>query len=818
MEAVKMKESCFVITSLVLTLLASDSIHGKSLSSKKFTGKVTIEASKLSNMKWESLKKSLETKVISELTKVDQKATLQNEVNVFRVPEQMSDNVRQTGKLSGDSSPVFAKEDIQDQSTDPTIFMSYKLPSNNRYMASVGNGYLSTVVYGNTVYVNGVYNGFLAQSHRARIPSTNSIQVSLAGKVFSDATDVNQSYALDVNKGVFFHRINTPDVTVEQRVYAHQYYTRLLVNDVIISRQSQSTYPITVNLKTNYGPESNDIDFKKSPVQQGVRSMHGEIKLAETATAGKPEVFVYWTDVPDNVTLPVSQQSQKWTFLTSMDLNDWDANRFYKLGIELLADGDKLYNSHVAAWHYKWNHGRIDLEGNLDLAKAIYGSMYYILSSLPPLLTDESFKFPFYGISPGGLAQGAQGQDYQGHVFWDMETWMYPTMLMFYPSLAKEMLLYRTVHLDSSKHNAKDFGCNGAKFAWESAYTGLEVDPAPDTRDYEQHITGDVGFAIQQYLAATRDTNFLNSERGFETIKSIAEFWQCRAKWNTERNAFTISDVMGPDEYHQNVNNSVYTNVVAKISLNLPYYAAKMINATVSVDWKNIADKMFILFDEEHQYHPEYDGYTNGTIVKQADVILLGFPLMYNLTETVRRNDLLYYEKHTDSHGPAMTWGMFSIGWLELGELEKANAVFNRSFANIQEPFKVWTEVSDGTGAINFCTGMGGFLQAVLFGYGGFRLYLDHLEFNPILPPSTTRFNITGLNYLDSSLDFDISEDNVIVNMTSHSMGADVLTLVNGEQQTLLQTGKPVTIQREKAQIYPSNAVMSRKTRHRSCS
>ncbi|XP_077977259.1 protein-glucosylgalactosylhydroxylysine glucosidase-like [Glandiceps talaboti] len=729
----------------------------------------------------------------------------QNGVNVVRIPQQTSDDVKLTGKLSLDSSPLFANEDLQDQSTDPTVFVSDKLPSNNRYMASVGNGYVSTVVYSNTVYMNGVYNGFLSQSHRARIPSPNSIQVSLAGNAIHDGS--NQSYALDVNKGVFFHRISTPDVTVEQRVYAHQYYTRLLVNDVIITRQSQSTYPITVNLQTNYGPESNDIDFKMSPVQQGVRSMHGEIKHRETLKASKPEVFVYWTDVPDNVTLPGSQQSQKWTFLTSMALNDQDAHKFYKLGIELLADDDKLYNSHVGAWQYKWNHGRIDLEGNLNLAKAIYGSMYYILSSLPPLLTDESFKFPFYGLSPGGLAQGARDKDYDGHVFWDMETWMYPTMLMFYPSLAKEMLLYRTAHLDAAKENAKDYGCHGAKFPWESAYTGFDVCPGPIYSKNEIHISGDIAYAIQQYLSVTMDTDFLTNQRGFELLKEVATFWAHRVELNSHTKLYEIHDVMGPDEYHQSVKNSVYTNVIAKISLNLPYYAAKMINATLPADWKNIADNMYIPFDKEHQYHPEYDGYRNGTTVKQADVILLGFPLMYNLSQTVRRNDLVYYEKHTDSHGPAMTWGMFSIGWLELGELEKANAVFNRSFANIQEPFKIWTEISDGTGTINFCTGMGGFLQAVLFGYGGFRLYLDHLEFNPVLPPSTTRFNITGLNYLDSSLDFVISEDNMIVNMTDHSIGTADLTLVYNGQQTLLQTGKPIKLKRGKAEIIPSKSI-----------
>ncbi|XP_070568257.1 protein-glucosylgalactosylhydroxylysine glucosidase-like isoform X1 [Ptychodera flava] len=708
------------------------------------------------------------------------------------------------GKPIVENPVLHFEEVLKDTAGEPTVFHTDKLPSNPRYMASVGNGFLSTVVYGDTVYMNGVYNGAAEHSHRARIPSTGAITVSLPAAEGDNSADKNESYALDVGKGVFFHCINTSTVSVLQRTYAHQYLTRLLINEIIVTRRKQSSNPITVNLNNNYGPESNDFDFKKKPVQEGIRSMSGPIRTPETSSAGKPEVFVYWTDMPQNITLPESEQTQRWTFLTSMALDDGAASKFYKLGMEIAPDTDVLFQSHVGSWSYKWNRGKIDVEGNLYLSQAIYGSMYYILSSLPPLLTDQSFEFPFYGLSPGGLAQGALGADYQGHVFWDMETWMYPTMLMFYPSLAKKMLLYRTLHLDAAKANAKDFGCTGAKFPWESAYTGLEVDPAPDTRDYEQHITGDIAFAIQQYIAATNDIDFIAAKRGFDTVESIAEFWKCRAKWNATRNKYEIHDVMGPDEYHQNVNNSVYTNIVAQISLQLPYYAAKFINASVPPEWKDIADKMYIPFDEEKQYHPEYDSYTNGTVVKQADVILLGFPLLINMSETVRRNDLTYYEEHTDSHGPAMTWGMFTIGWLELGEIDKANSFFSRSFANIQEPFKVWTEVSDGSGAINFCTGMGGFLQAVLFGYGGFRLYQDSLDFNPVLPPNTTGFNITGINYLGSSMDFVIKTDFVVVTLTEQTKGSPELTLVYNGKQIPLQAAKPVQIGRGKAKIAPS--------------
>jgi protein-glucosylgalactosylhydroxylysine glucosidase len=121
---------------------------------------------------------------------------------------------------------------------------------------------------------------------------------------------------------------------------------------------------------------------------------------------------------------------------------------------------------------------------------------------------------------------------------------------------------------------------------------------------------------------------------------------------------------------------------------------------------------------------------------------------MANMSRQIRYNDLEFYSGVTDPNGPAMTWSMTAIGYLEYvsvnqSALAKANQYFALSYANAQPPFQVWTETPQG-GTVNFITGVGGFLQGVMFGYGGIRLS-NVMSFNPILPPNTTEMTMRGV-------------------------------------------------------------------------
>lgn len=92
-----------------------------------------------------------------------------------------------------------------------------------------------------------------------------------------------------------------------------------------------------------------------------------------------------------------------------------------------------MWSAHIDLWRKVWRNGRIEVKGDQSLQEQIDTAFYYILSSLPPLSTSSEHK-QFYGLSPGSLSRGGRlGEDYGGHSFWDTETWMYPTVLLFYP-------------------------------------------------------------------------------------------------------------------------------------------------------------------------------------------------------------------------------------------------------------------------------------------------------------------------------------------------------------------------------------------------
>jgi len=430
--------------------------------------------------------------------------------------------------------------------------------------------------------------------------------------------------------------------------------------------------------------------------------------------------------------------------------NDLEAATIADYGAALQsAAAGTLHKEHALEWEKTiWASGFETDRG--DLAAAVNSSLYAIMSSVR---NDRE-----YGLSPGGLTAG-----YNGHSFWDCETWMFPGVALTHPDTAQTLLDYRLARLSGAREKASSYSppFSGAMFPWESAFTGEEVCPSwAATGLREVHINGDISMAVWQLWRALQDNGggFLNAT-AWPLLSGIAEFWMSKlALDNPSANAtspLSLLNVIPPDEYADHVNNSAFTNHGAISTLLLADAVSQLLGQGPVAQWTSAAERIVRPYDAVRDFTPEYDGYKPSQVIKQADAILLGFPLEAPwVAPSTRANNLAIYGKVTDPGGPAMTWGMFSVGYIELGAgfEEAAASNFNKSFANAQPPFLVWTETPTG-GTPNFLTGAGGFLQTAFQGYSGLRINDTALTLSPRLPQGASTIKLRGLAYLGNRID-----------------------------------------------------------------
>ncbi|XP_029953161.1 protein-glucosylgalactosylhydroxylysine glucosidase [Salarias fasciatus] len=677
--------------------------------------------------------------------------------------------------------------------SDPYIFTSDTLPSDRRFLPPLANGLLGWRVYNTIMHMGGVYNGEGGRCHRADVPCPLAVKVEMEAPA-------QQSYSLDTHTGIFAHTLSSAGVVASQFLYSHRHYSNLMVMEVLLVRQGASEEPVSVQLVNSFTPVSRDIVFETGPDYRGGSHILGKTNTAEFPGGPCPSVHLIWTPIPLTLTLQPGQHQARWGFILTVADSLGAAQAGFDEGLDLMATGS-LRSSHEKAWKELWLQSKVEVVGSETLSRAVIGCLFYLLSAFPSIHeTSRSFG----GVSPGGLSNGGDGQDYWGHVFWDQDIWMYPGIALFYPKLARTVLEYRVGTMDGAKDNAQKQGYKGLKFPWESAVSGREVCPQDIYGQQEIHINGDVTLAFQHYLYLTEDLSMFREARGSELIYGVADYWVSRVTWHPEDKTYHLLGVMPPDEYYYNVNNSVYTNTVAKLSLQFAVELADLLQHPAPKEWLEVAENIKIPFDNALQYHPEYDGYIKGHPVKQADTVMLGYPLGLPMSADVRRNDLEAYEPVTDPDGPAMTWSMFAISWMELGEAEKAQRLLEKCFNNIQGPFQVWSESSDGSGAVNFLTGMGGFLQAVLFGYTGFRVQRECLAFSSLLPENISELCIRGVNYLGQQMDWLLRKEEICIILREQPDGVGntkpenlQVVLKTSGTKIPLTPGQPVTFPRE---------------------
>jgi len=416
-------------------------------------------------------------------------------------------------------------------------------------------------------------------------------------------------------------------------------------------------------------------------------------------------------------------------------------------------------------WPRLWQNSDIVIAGDPEAQQVTHANLFYLLSSTYPG-SDHS-------IPPFGLSSNLYG----GHIFWDAEVWMLPALIVQHPDYAKSIIDYRFKRLAQAKKNAKMHGFAGAEYPWESADTGEEMVGGEFAK--ERHITADVGWAAWQYYLWTGDKTYLKSE-GWPILQATAEYWVSRVTKGAD-GKYHIKGVLSPDETAGVVDDDAWTNAVVQANLRAAAQAAKIMGQSADPRWDAIAAGMYFAFDKARGI-PAENGkpMTDRFGAKQADTLLLVHPLNVPFDAPTQGKMLDFYTAHTIKNGPAMTASIEAVVAAHLGRGQDALNLFHDSYRPFMRgPWDAFAEKRTSS-RVYFCTGMGGCLQSVLYGFAGLQvveagqkgqgtklagdgeasLYAD-----PHLPPGWGGLTIKGVKFRGKTFNVAVAAGNKVTAM-----------------------------------------------------
>jgi trehalose/maltose hydrolase-like predicted phosphorylase len=425
--------------------------------------------------------------------------------------------------------------------------------------------------------------------------------------------------------------------------------------------------------------------------------------------------------------------------------------------------------AHEAVWATRWSDSDVVIEGDGATQQALRFAVYHLNSAANP---DD----PHVSIG----ARALTGDSYLGHVFWDTEIYLLPFYILTWPAAARALLLYRFNTLPGARANAAARGWRGAMYAWESADTGQETTPdRVMTADgklvdvlsgkLEQHITADVAYAVWQYWQATGDDAFMR-DAGAEILLETARFWAGRARLEADGRSH-IRDVIGPDEYHEHVDDNAYTNLMARWNIRRGIEIAGWLRTRMPERWARLAAQLDLAeaeltawravagtlvtgFTEATGLFEQFAGYfgledidlapyadrtmpidivlgrgrtAQSKVVKQADVVALLALRPEPFPPAVQRANFDYYAPRC-GHGSSLSRAMHAIVAARLGDSELALRYFHDSAA-----LDLSDAAAGAAGGVHIAA-LGGLWQVAIFGFAGLSWAEDTPSFDPLLP------------------------------------------------------------------------------------
>jgi kojibiose phosphorylase len=497
---------------------------------------------------------------------------------------------------------------------------------------------------------------------------------------------------------------------------------------------------------------------------------------------------------------------------------------------------DALAAEQTEAWRRFWAVADVRIDGDAELQRAMRFAIYHNRIATP----EHSERLPIG-------ARGLSCQAYQGAAFWDQETYNLDLWLHTRPEVARQLLVYRARTLDGARRKAARLGFRGAFYPWISGDDGEELCPDFFFRevvtgrpirnhfnDKQIHVSPDIAVTIQEYVAATGDESFL-IEHGAAVLVEVARFLASRVVWVPHRARWELHSVLGPDEYHEFVDDNAFTNHQAaralRYALDVWAWLAETapgrqaaLRDRLGVDdaepaaWRDVAQRLHLpgpdpatgVIEQFRGYleledvtadvlqgrlidPSEYWGWPIGVavhtqVIKQADVL----QLLVQEDDTPR--DVLaanydYYEPRTQ-HGSSLSPSVHAIAAARLGRAEEALRYLRKSaLVDLGGDHKA---VSGGTfiGGIHTAA-CAGTWQAIAHGFGGMRLEGDGLAFEPLLPPGWDGFAFAAMRR-GRRVRLEVGRDRLVVRADDDNpgplpvrVGSERLELAPGERREL---------------------------------
>lgn len=496
---------------------------------------------------------------------------------------------------------------------------------------------------------------------------------------------------------------------------------------------------------------------------------------------------------------------------------------------------EKCLADHNVQWSKKWEYCDVIIDGDDEAQQALRYSIFQLL-----------IVAPVNGSANSIPARALSGQVYKGAIFWDTEMFMFPFFLYTYPEKAVELMRYRIKTLDGARRKARteSIGFDGAFYAWESQDDGDDActyfnigdpntgrDLRTHFRDKQVHISGDVAIAMWEYFKLTGDDSLL-LEGGAEVILECARFYFSYAYFKKDKNRYEILDVIGPDEYHERVNNNAFTNMVAKATFEIANATVNYLKEKhpaafdVLVTKINIKDELPLFVEAEKllyvpqpnaegvieqfdayfklkdtsikelkakMIHPnEYLGAGQGLavptkIIKQADVVMMLNMFKDRYSKEIKKANWEYYEPRTE-HGSSLSACAYAMVATEFGDIDFAYDYFMKTAKiDIEAKYKVYVGTIFMGGSHPAANG-GAWMTAV-FGFGGVKAGDQHVTINPRLYQkwNNLQFNII---YKGDRFTIKITKDEVEV-IANTSNKSDHTFIISG-QSVVCAAGKTI--------------------------